>query len=99
MNNFSHRLKNETAVFIEDDGNSVDQGKYELYKMHFHQLSADCRKILSLFLKKVSLREISKIMNLKSVDYAKTRKYLCKEALKKRIMNDPDCKKYFDDEN
>jgi hypothetical protein len=51
-----------------------------------------------LFMKKVSLREIAAEMGFKTEKYAKTRKYLCKEELKKRIINDPNCQKFLSDD-
>lgn len=68
--------------------------KYNLYQKHFLKLSDDCQEVLKLFLKKASLKEIANIMGFSSVDYAKTRKYLCKKNLIERILNDPECKKF-----
>jgi hypothetical protein len=51
-----------------------------------------------LFLKKLSLREIASIMGYKSENYAKTRKFDCKEELKKRILNDPNYLKLYADD-
>jgi hypothetical protein len=41
------------------------------------------------------MTEIMKIMGYKSIKYAKTRKFLCKEKLKKRIKNDPRSQKFL----
>ncbi len=94
--------KTDSFVDVEDDGREpfelnedfVEHEKYNLYQKHFMKLSEDCQKVLKLFLKKVSLKEIAKIMGFSSVDYTKTRKYLCKKNLKERILNDPSCSKY-----
>jgi len=72
--------------------------KRKLIHKHFFKLSDDCQKVLRLFLRKVSLKEIADIMGYKTVKYAKTRKFLCKENLKRRIFNDPKYKKYLFDE-
>jgi len=66
-----------------------------LVQVHFLSLHEDCQKVLRLFMKDVPLREIATIMGFKTEKYAKTRKYLCKEELKKRIANDPRCQKFF----
>ncbi len=71
----------------------LTEEKFALYKKHFLQLSDDCKKILTLFLKKVSLKAIAGIMQHSSPDYTKTRKYLCQKELKKRIVNDPEYKR------
>ena len=49
-------------------------------------------------MKKMSLKEIAEEMGFKTEKYAKTRKYLCKEELKKRIINDPKCQKFLSDD-
>ncbi len=67
----------------------VENEKYKLYQKHFLSLGDDCQKVLQLFLRKMSLREIAEIMGYKTEKYAKTRKYDCKEELKNRILNDP----------
>jgi RNA polymerase sigma factor (sigma-70 family) len=72
--------------------------KYRLYQEHFLTLGEDCRKVLLLFMKKMPLREIATEMGYKTEKYAKTRKYLCKEELKKRIINDPKCHKFLSDD-
>lgn len=68
---------------------SIENKKHKLYQLHFLNLSMDCQKVLQLFLRKISLREIAVIMGYKTEKYAKTRKYNCKEELKLRILNDP----------
>lgn len=75
--------------------NQDEQEKFRLYQQHFLTLSEDCQKVLLLFMKKTSLREIAAEMGYKTEKYAKTRKYLCKEELKKRIINDPKCQKFL----
>lgn len=71
--------------------------KYRLFQQHFFRLGEDCQKILRLFLKKTSLKEIAEIMGFKTEKYAKTRKFMCKERLKNSIINDPSFKKYLTD--
>lgn len=88
-------IADESEKPFELNENFVEHEKYNLYQKHFIKLSEDCQRVLKLFLKKVSLKEITKIMNFNSVDYTKTRKYLCKKTLKERILNDPACSKYL----
>ncbi|HNX43602.1 MAG TPA: sigma-70 family RNA polymerase sigma factor [Bacteroidales bacterium] len=84
----------------EDIMHEISNEEIELHRLvqlHFLSLNEDCQKILRLFMKDVSLREIGNIMGFKTEKYAKTRKYMCKEELKKRIANDPRCQKFFND--
>ncbi|MCD6658854.1 MAG: sigma-70 family RNA polymerase sigma factor [Lentimicrobium sp.] len=91
----------ETFIDLPD---KVDQfqeeemEKYRLYQQHFLTLGEDCQKVLLLFMKKLSLKDIAAEMGYKTEKYAKTRKYLCKEELKKRIINDPKCHKFLSDD-
>ncbi len=92
----------ETYITMTDyalmEKNQDDVEKFRLYQQHFLTLGEDCQKVLMLFMKKVSLREIAAEMGFKTEKYAKTRKYLCKEELKKRIINDPKCQKFLSDD-
>lgn len=73
---------------IEIDEYITDARK-RIFQRNFIKLSQDCQKVLMLFLKKLSLREIAEVMGYKSEKYAKKRKYQCKENLVDRIQADP----------
>jgi RNA polymerase sigma factor (sigma-70 family) len=66
-----------------------DNEKFKLFQQHIEKLGEADQKMLRLFLKKVPLAEIAKIMGYSSYEYAKVRKYLVKEKLKNSILNDP----------
>ncbi|MFA8300158.1 MAG: RNA polymerase sigma factor [Hyphomicrobiales bacterium] len=66
-----------------------ETSKFDLYRKHFLTLSNECQKVLNLFLQKTPQKNIAKIMGFKSVDYAKRKKYLCKEKLVEKIKSDP----------
>jgi RNA polymerase sigma factor (sigma-70 family) len=72
---------------------------HRLIQIHFLSLADDCQKILRMFVNKTPLREIAVIMGFKTEKYAKTRKYMCKEELKKRIANDPRSRKFIKNDN
>jgi RNA polymerase sigma factor (sigma-70 family) len=78
---------------VEDNHNIEllieDNEKFKLFQQHFEKLGEADQKMLKLFLKKVPLAEIAKIMGYSSYEYAKVRKYLIKEKLKNSILNDP----------
>jgi RNA polymerase sigma factor (sigma-70 family) len=92
----------ETIIAIPESTfeeiNDIENKKQKLYQLHFLNLSEDCQKVLQLFLKKISLREIANIMGYKTENYAKTRKFNCKEELKTRILNDPNYLKLYADD-
>lgn len=71
---------------------------HRIIQIHFLSLHEDCQKVLRLFTKNIPLREIASIMGFKTENYAKTRKYLCKEELKKRIADDPRSQKFLRNE-
>lgn len=67
----------------------IEQLRYKIYRDHFHAMDKDCQRILLLSLQKFSSKEIADTMGYGSENYAKTKKYNCKERLKKSIMDDP----------
>ncbi len=67
----------------------VEQLRYHIYREHFNAMEKDCQRILLLSLQKYSSKEIADAMGYGSENYAKTKKYNCKERLKKSIMEDP----------
>ncbi len=67
----------------------MEQMRYKIYREHFHSMDKDCQRILLLSLQKYSSKEIADTMGYGSENYAKTKKYNCKERLKKSIMEDP----------
>jgi len=91
-------LVNEPAEEYDTIGLDVNEERLEksrLYQVHFLSLPPDCQKVLRMFLSKVSLREISKTMGFKDASYAKTRKYLCKNMLRKKILKDPTYQRFL----
>jgi RNA polymerase sigma factor (sigma-70 family) len=72
---------------------------HRIIQTHFLSLADDCQKLLRLFIKNIPLREIASILGYKTEKYAKTRKYLCKEELKKRIASDPRSQKIIKYDN
>ena len=65
------------------------EDRFKLYQNHYLSLSKDCQQVLRLFMDKVPLKEIARIMGYASEKYAKKRKHQCKEILVKRIQSDP----------
>ena len=79
---------------------SIEEAElHRIIQIHFLSLPKDCQKVLRLFIKNIPLREIAGIMGFKTENYAKTRKYLCKLDLKKRIADDPRSQKILKNEN
>lgn len=84
---------------LDYDIHDASEERKRIYLKYFGKLSADCQKILKLFAEGKSIREITQLMQYRSEDYAKSRKYQCKEKLKKRIKNDPLYKSLLDNED
>ena len=60
--------------------------KLGIYRQEFEKLSADCRKVLSLFLLEgMSIAAITKFMGYRSEQHTRNRRYRCKLSLLKRI--------------
>lgn len=85
----------EIAEELQIDEDVMRMG---LYRKHFLELEEDCQKMLRLYFKQASYQEIAEVMGYKNENYAKTRKFMCKEKLRKRIINDPLYQNYINDE-
>ena len=94
------KMKSQKKAFIEESEETVKlddtldiihekNERYNLYLEHFNKLSYNCQKILELFLARIALKEIAKILGLKSEQYVKKRKHICKEKLVGSVKNDP----------
>lgn len=65
----------------------INEIKRGLIRKYFMQLSNDCQKILKMYSKNFSNKEIAIAMGFKE-EYAKTRKQICKGYLTKKILKD-----------
>jgi RNA polymerase sigma factor (sigma-70 family) len=59
-----------------------------VYKKCFEKLSADCQKVLTLFMEGRSITEITKIMGYSSEQHTKNRRYRCKLSLINKIKEE-----------
>ncbi|MCB0567855.1 MAG: sigma-70 family RNA polymerase sigma factor [Phaeodactylibacter sp.] len=62
--------------------------RYQLYREKFKALSEGCREVLSLFLEGVSMKEIAERLGFASEQYARKRKFKCKEKLMELVRKD-----------
>jgi len=68
---------------------SIEQKeRWAFYREKFKQLNLPCQKILQLFFEKHNFGEISKKLGFGSADYAKKKKYLCKQKLMELMKKD-----------
>jgi RNA polymerase sigma factor (sigma-70 family) len=58
------------------------------------KLSPDCREVIELFLEKIPYSEIARRLGLKDENYARRKKYLCKEMLMELIKSDSEYDDY-----
>ncbi len=62
----------------------------KIFQRHYRKLPGDCKRVLKMFFKKRSFREVAGIMNYSGEDYARRKKYLCMQQLMKMINEDPE---------
>lgn len=62
--------------------------RYTLFTNKLAQLGKDCQQVLNLHFTKKSFKEIATTMNYASEEYARRRKYLCKNKLVKLVKAD-----------
>lgn len=86
----------EIPAEVTADSYEEEVEKYNIFQQHLLELKEDARRLLKLYMENYSFKEISTIMGYKSENYAKTRKYAFKEELKKRILEDPYYRKFYE---
>ncbi|MGE5423954.1 MAG: RNA polymerase sigma factor [Syntrophothermus sp.] len=94
-------MVNEPAGEYEIDAFRAEEKKLEKLRIlytHLEALPVDCQTIITLFMGGMPLKEIARITGLKDDNYVKTRKYLCKNMLRKKIIRDPQFKNVFQNE-
>ena len=84
----------ELADFAIDedlDADFIKSRKWKLFNDKFKILAEECRKVLQMLFDGFSGKEIAAKMGY-TVDYAKRKKYRCKNGLATLIKNDPEYK-------
>jgi RNA polymerase sigma factor (sigma-70 family) len=96
------RKKKETTeidpdlVSVSDDNEEDDDPMFErIISRAFQKLKPEFRTVLSLYSEGCSYEEIAVKMNLKNENYARRKKYLCKEALMDLVREYPEYQEYL----
>jgi len=75
--------------FISKIPNIVDliekNERLRLFRDKFEELSEDCKKVIRMFLNKIPVKDITKIMGYSSEQHTKNRHYRCKKSLITKI--------------
>jgi RNA polymerase sigma factor (sigma-70 family) len=67
--------------------------QYEkIYQRQYRKLPGDCKRVLKMFFRKKSFKEIAVRMGYSNEDYARRKKYLSMQQLMKMINLDPEYK-------
>lgn len=85
-------IDGEQEIVDLDNGieETIDQNeKYALYQKHFQTIGEGCQKLLKLFFEGKNMKMITQIMGFGSEQYARKRKFNCKEKLVNNIKSDP----------
>jgi RNA polymerase sigma factor (sigma-70 family) len=85
------------ANYPPDDQETTEENleQQRLFYKNMMLLPHDCRRLLQLYCLKIPYKEIARLMKYKDEVYVKARKYACKKLLRKKIMNDPECRQFF----
>jgi RNA polymerase sigma factor (sigma-70 family) len=95
------RRKQKTTELISDhaDNDANDENSEHMLEKivsrAFAKLKPDQQTVLRLFAEGNSYEEIALKMNLKSEEYARRKKYLCKESLLDLVKEDPEYHEYL----
>ncbi len=80
---------NEPVTITDPD----EMEMFDLFEKHLNKISPKCQKVLRMFFKGISYKDMAILLNTTSEDYLKSLKYKCKKQLKENILNDPYFKK------
>jgi len=89
---YPENISNENNLIQE----YIDSKKKALMYKHFRMLAAECRRVIKAFYKGMNYREIAEKYGYSSEDYARRKKYICKDILVQSIKSDPDFNEIFD---
>lgn len=84
-------------TYRSDDPDHLEEEavKQRLLYKSMLALPKDCQHLLELYFLEIPYKEIARMLKLKDEIVVKTRKYACKNLLRKKIMNDPEFHQYF----
>jgi RNA polymerase sigma factor (sigma-70 family) len=82
-------------TLAEEDARNENLEQERLFYKNLMLMPADCRRLLQLYCLKIPYKEIARLMKYKDEIYVKTRKYSCKQLLRRKIMNDPECQQFL----
>ncbi len=77
------------VILEENDCSDLEKELMEFYLKQFNQLSKECKKILNLHFRNVSIAEITKRLGYPSDNYTMNKKYRCKQRLLEKISRHP----------
>lgn len=93
------RKSGNEGVTLEGDVEYIDENveeeeltreaQYQLYRKKFRELGEGCRKLLQLSMAGKRMREIVAQLGMSSEQYARKRKFQCKQQLIRLIRQDP----------
>lgn len=101
-NNLLRQKQKHSALEIDitdEAGASYEDNSQVLEKViekAMARLKPDCREVILLFSQGIEYSEIAARLKLKSEEYARRKKYLCKEVLMELIKSDAEYRDHFD---
>lgn len=82
-------LEKEELMIVDELASDINrESQYRLFRKKFGKLSTGCQEVLELFFNGTPMKEIAQKLNFGSVQYAKKRKFQCKEKLISLIRSD-----------
>jgi RNA polymerase sigma factor (sigma-70 family) len=89
-------LELDFDIAEETNSDDRDDPMFErILSRAFQKLKPDCQTVLTLYADGQSYEEIAVKLNLKNEDYARRKKYLCKEALMEFVKEDIEYQEYL----
>ena len=80
----------EEGISDKEYSEYLENQNEKIFQRHYRKLPGDCKRVIKMFLRKKTFREIAKRMNYTSDDYGRRKKYLCMQQLMKMVSEDPE---------
>jgi len=80
---------NRAEETIMLDAEFIEMEKLNLLQKYLLAMDKECQRLLRLFLQRMPMKEMTRILGFSSPEYTKFRKYQCKNRLREKILGDP----------
>lgn len=84
------KMEDPEPIYHPADTLIEDDLEMRLFRKHFLSMGEECQQVLKMAIEGISNEEIAEVMGYKNEKIVRNKRYKCKEALIKKIKEDPE---------